>query len=142
MNEKNGGSGRTATGGCRCGAIRLRASGEPSSVIYCHCQDCRRSSGAPISLFAGYRADEVEIEQGTPKGYTSSPGVTRSFCAECGTPLSYEDEKLEGEIYLHVGIFDNPEPFEPEVHDWNSQKLSWLDLRDDLPRYKESSVPR
>ena len=142
MDARNSGSERTEAGGCRCGAIRLRANGQPMSVIYCHCQDCRRSSGAHVSLFAGYRTDGVEMEQGTPKGYTSSPGVIRSFCAECGTPLSYEDERLEGEIYLHVGIFDDPELFEPEVHDWNSQKLSWLDLGDDLPRYEESSVPR
>ena len=133
---------RTASGGCRCEAIRLRASGKPLSVIYCHCKDCRRSSGAPVSLFAGYRTARVETERGTLKGHASSPGINRSFCAECGTPLSYEDERLEGEVYLHVGIFDDPEPFEPEVHDWVSQKLAWLDLRDDLPRYEESSVPR
>jgi hypothetical protein len=23
-------------------------------VVYCHCRDCRRSSGAPISLWVGY----------------------------------------------------------------------------------------
>lgn len=132
----------TSEGGCHCGAIRLRASGLPMSVIYCHCQDCRRSSGAPVSLFAGYRAAQVEMEQGTPKGYASSPGITRSFCVECGTPLSYEDRRLEGEIYLHVGIFDEPQGFEPEVHGWISRKLPWFDLHDDLPRYEESSVPR
>jgi hypothetical protein len=142
MHGRNSRFDRTASGGCRCGAIRLLASGQPLSVIYCHCKDCRRSSGAPVSLFAGYRTGQVEMERGTPKGYVSSPGIKRSFCAECGTPLSYEDRRLEGEVYLHVGVFDDPQTFEPEVHDWVSQKLSWFDLRDDLPRYEESSVPR
>lgn len=142
MHGRNGEFQRTAAGGCRCGAIRLRASGQPISVIYCHCRDCRRSSGAPVSLFAGYRTGQVETERGTPKGYASSPGINRSFCAGCGTPLSYEDERLEGEVYLHVGIFDDPEPFEPEAHGWISRKLPWFDLRDDLPGYEESSVPR
>jgi hypothetical protein len=111
-------------------------------VVYCHCCDCRRSSGAPVSLFAGYQSEQIEWLQGKPKVYESSPGIRRSFCAECGTPLSYEDERLPGEVYLHVGIFDAPEPFEPEVHDWISQRLEWFDIRDDLPRYQESSIPR
>lgn len=86
--------------------------------------------------------EKVEIEQGTPKVYESSPGVRRSFCGDCGTPLSYEDESLPGEVYVMVGVFDDSEPFEPAAHDWISQKLQWLDVRDDLPQYWESSKPR
>lgn len=132
----------SANGGCQCGAVGIRVHGEPSGVIYCHCRDCRRSSGAPVSLFAGYRTGQIEWKQGEPKTYESSPGVRRSFCAECGTPLSYEDERLSGEFYIPTGVFDEPERFEPEVHDWISQKLGWLDICDDLPRYRESSIPR
>ena len=59
----------------------MRVYGRPDAgVIYCHCRDCRKSSGTPVSLFAGYRVQKVEIEQGTPKVYESSPGVRRSFC--------------------------------------------------------------
>lgn len=90
-----GGSG----GGCRCEAARIKVSGEPSEgVIYCHCRDCRRSSGAPVSLFAGYRTEQVEIKRGTPKVYESSSGVSQSFCGDCGTPISYEDERLPGDL--------------------------------------------
>ena len=84
----------------------------------------------------------METEQGTPKVYESSPGVLRSFCGDCGTPLSYEDERLPGEVYVMVGVFDEPEPFEPEAHDWVSQKAEWFDIRDDLPRYQKSSKAR
>jgi hypothetical protein len=38
-----------AVGGCRCGAVRVRARRQATDVIYCHCSDCRRSSGAPRS---------------------------------------------------------------------------------------------
>ncbi len=82
------------------------------------------------------------MERGAPRTYASSPEVVRSFCAKCGTSISYEDERLEGEIYIHVGVFDDPEQFEPEAHSWVSQKPGWLTLSDDLPKYEESSVPR
>lgn len=142
MSERDDGIGRVAEGGCRCGAVGVRAVGEPSIVVYCYCADCRRSSGAPASLFAGYRADGVEMDRGAVEVYASSPGVVRSFCPTCGTPLSYEDARLEGEVYVHVGVFDDLELFEPEAHSWVSQKPGWIVIRDDLPRYEESSVPR
>jgi hypothetical protein len=82
--------------------------------------------------------EQVEAGQGTPKVYESSPGVRRSFCGDCGTPLSYQDERLPGEVYVMVGVFDDTEPFEPEAHDWVSQNLEWLDIRDERPQYQES----
>ena len=142
MSESGGDIGRIAKGGCSCGTVRLRAVGEPSTVVYCYCVDCRTSSGTPVSLFAGYGTGQVEVERGEVRDYASSPEVVRSFCAECGTSISYQDERLEGEIYVHVGVFDDPEPFEPQAHNWVSQKPRWLTIRDDLPRHEESSIPR
>lgn len=131
-----------AEGGCRCGAVGVRARGEPEGVIYCHCGDCRRTSGAPVSLFVGYRTEQVETGPGVPKVYRSSPGVNRSFCGDCGTPLSYDDERLPGEVYVPVGVFYDPETFEPEAHNWVSQRLEHLDIPDGLPRHQKSSKPR
>ena len=142
MSESGGDIGRVAEGGCRCGAVRLRAAGKPSIVVYCYCVDCRRSSGTPVSLFAGYATEQLDMDRGKLNAYASSPGVIRSFCGGCGTPITYEDGRLQGEVYIHVGVFDDPEPFEPEAHNWVSQKPGWLTLSDDLPRYQESSIPR
>ena len=128
-------------GGCRCGAVRFEANGEPQEVIYCHCRDCRRSNGAPISLFCGYRREQLTW-RGDPKTHESSPGVYRSFCGVCGSPISYEDERIPDMVYLHAGVFDEPERLEPREHNWISQRLPWFDIRDRLPRHQQSSIPR
>lgn len=133
---------RTAEGGCLCGTVRIVARGEPTTVVYCHCRDCRRANGAPVSLFVGYLAEQVDTERGEPRSYESSPGVRRSFCGDCGSPLSYKDERLPGEIHIPVGVFDDPETFEPMEHSWASQRLSWFELGDDLHRHAGSSRPR
>lgn len=39
------------------------------------------------------------------------------------------------------GIFDDPNAFDPKVHDWVSQRLRRFDVLDHLPRYEESSIP-
>lgn len=104
----------THRGGCRCGTVRLTVGGEPDAVVYCHCGDCRRSNGAPLSLFVGYEVGRIEMSRGTPKVYESAPGVRRSFCGDCGTSMFYEDERLPGKVYISIGVFDAPESFEPE----------------------------
>ena len=142
MNEIPKDSGRAAEGGCRCGAVAFRARAEPTVVVYCHCRDCRRSSGAPIALWVGYRSERVELTRGEPTVYESSPGVRRSFCATCGSPISFEDERLPGETYLPGAVFDDPEAFEPEAHDWVSRRLRWFDVSDGLPRHERSSILR
>ena len=130
-----------AEGGCYCGEFRIRAMGQPFYVSYCHCRDCRRLTGAPVTVFVGYRTGQVET-RGAPGIHNSSPGIRRSFCTACGTPISYEDERLPGEIYFTVGVFDDPEQFEPRLHGWTSQSLDWLRLEDDLPVYEQTSRPR
>jgi len=142
MNAAGAASGHAAEGKCMCGAVRIRAVGMPTAVIYCHCGDCRASSGAPVSLFAGYLVGQVEWLRGEPKGYRSSATVMRSFCPDCGTPLSYEDGRLPGEVYVPIGVFDDPEAFEPKAHNWASQRIRWFDVRDDLPQHEQSSMPR
>jgi hypothetical protein len=85
---------------------------------------------------------QAETAQGMPKVYESSLCIRRSFCGDCGTPLSYEAGKLPSEVYDMVGVLDNPDPFEPETHPRVSQKPEWLYIRDQLPRYRESSIPQ
>jgi hypothetical protein len=85
---------------------------------------------------------QAETAQGMPKVYESSLGIRRSFCGDCGTPLSYESERLPSEVYAMVGVLDNSDPFEPETHPRVSQKPEWLYIRDQLPRYRESSIPQ
>jgi hypothetical protein len=35
-------------GGCLCGQLRYRISGQPRSADHCHCRMCRRAAGAPV----------------------------------------------------------------------------------------------
>ena len=126
-------------GGCLCGAIRYTAAGTPLWVAHCHCHSCRRSSGAPFAAFVGYPHDAVAFTAGTPTVFASSPGVRRSFCAGCGTPIAYAAERFPGEIHLYVCTMDEPERFQPRAHVHVSEQLPWMHLADRLPRYPTTS---
>lgn len=129
------------TGCCRCGAVRFSASAEPHHVSYCHCGDCRRASGAPVSAFVGFMADEVTFS-GTPAKTFHNGPVTRSFCGVCGSPLTYADARLAGRVYFMIGAMDRPEDFPPTCHAHADRQLPYLHITDGLPRHAATTVPR
>ncbi len=116
------------TGHCLCGAVRYRAVGAPKWIANCHCASCRRATGAPMATFAGYAADRFSYLAGTPVRFHSSPGVTRSFCGRCGTPLTYEGARWPGEVHVLVGTLERPEDFPPTSNAFVEEQLPWLHL--------------
>ena len=123
-------------GGCLCGRVRYACLGAPRWVVHCHCASCRRASGGVVATWAGYMADTYVVTQGTPVRFASSPGVTRGFCGDCGTPLTYEAERFPGEVHVTVGTLDRPDDFAATKHVHADERLPWLHLDDHLPGLK------
>lgn len=128
-------------GSCSCGAVSFHVSGEPLQVSWCHCRDCRRQTGAPAVVWAGLAAGDLTW-QGSPAIRQSSPDVTRKFCADCGTPISYEDQRLPGEIYIYAGLFDQADQLVPDRHAYTKSKLFWIHLEDGLEHFERTSRKR
>jgi hypothetical protein len=51
-------------GSCLCGAVRFVATGQPESVAWCHCESCRKHSGAPVSVFVAFKRDAYIVTEG------------------------------------------------------------------------------
>ncbi|MGD0141971.1 MAG: GFA family protein [Rhizomicrobium sp.] len=122
-------------GRCLCGAVQFVARGAPRWVAHCHCESCRRTTSAAFATYAGYDSAAVSWT-GEPLGaYHSSPGVTRSFCRRCGSPMSFAGEKWPDEIHLFLPSFENPSDIAPKLHVHAGEQLDWIHLADGLPRY-------
>lgn len=129
-------------GGCRCGAVRFEASADPHHVSYCHCADCRRATGSPVTAFVGFMSEEVSLSGAEPKVFANGP-VTRGFCGRCGSPLYYVDSRIAGDrIYFMLGAMDHPAFYRPTLHAYVREQLPFLHMPDDLPRHLKSSVER
>lgn len=124
-------------GGCLCGSTRYAVQGEPVTVALCHCSMCRRAGGAPLVAWAMFSLDQLEFVRGKPATYSSSPGVERGFCARCGTPLTFVADFLPGLVDITVGSMDDPSALPPRMHIWDSKRVPWLVVKDDLPRHPE-----
>ena len=120
-------------GRCLCGDITFVARGAPIWVVHCHCRSCRLNTGSAMATFVGYRTEQVAFA-GDRSSFASSPGVSRCFCARCGTPVSFEAEHYPGEIHLYIGAFDDPESLPARGHVHYDEHIHWLEIADELPR--------
>ena len=84
--------------------------------------------------FAGVRLDELVWTRGAPKIFASSAVAERSFCADCGTPLTY---RLLGRdrISVTLGSLDRPSAVTPEMQYGVESKLPWLNSIPSLPQH-------
>jgi hypothetical protein len=71
-------------GGCLCGAVRYEGSGEPYNITHCHCEDCRKSAGAPFVTQASFCRNNFRFTKGEPREIEWA-GRIRPFCPNCGT---------------------------------------------------------
>lgn len=121
------------SGHCYCGAVKFEITGTSDWVGHCHCESCRRASGSVMTTFAGFKPEQVVFTGAMPNRFTTPDGVTRSFCGQCGSPVSFEIDSRPGETHLHLGLFDDLEQTVPENHSFIGEKPSWLHADEHLP---------
>jgi hypothetical protein len=120
-------------GRCLCGAVQFVATGDPIGVAWCHCESCRRHSGAPVSVFVAFSHDAYTVTKGEITKFNSSPGRLRGFCARCGSTLTCEGE-TSSEMHFHIGAFDEAARLVPTRHIFPDERLPWLHLSDSPER--------
>jgi hypothetical protein len=128
------------TGGCLCGAVRYRATADPLRAVNCHCEMCRRHSGAAFLTFVHFPAGSFEWIGGTPTRYRSSKDAERGFCRSCGSTLSMHEEVLADRVQVTLGSLDTPDAVQPDDHVWTQSQIAWLRIDDELPRFARSST--
>src|SRR5262249_30436916 len=94
-------------GGCLCGALRYVARGTPSASILCPSRSGAPAAGAPAVAGIPVEADGFAWERGTPAAFHSTPPVTRTFCAACGTSLTYAETARPHQIDLTTATLDD-----------------------------------
>lgn len=55
--------------------------------------------------------------------------------------MAFQADKYVGEIHLYAATLDDPAGFTPRFHVHYGEKLEWLHLTDDLPRYAAAASP-
>ena len=94
------------TGSCLCRAITYNTNTAPLRTFNCHCEDCRKCSGAPYLTNIFVKEGDLYI-QGTLKSYIhqseSGNKITKKFCEQCGCQMFSLNEGRPGLVRIHAG---------------------------------------
>jgi hypothetical protein len=112
----------------------IEASGAPLNMGYCHCDSCRRYSGAPVSAFTLWKPENVTVTRGEEflGRYKSSEMSDRRYCTKCGGHVTVDHPSLGlTDIRAILPTLD----FKPTVH--LNYEETVLPIKDGLPKLKD-----
>lgn len=119
-------------GRCECGAVAYEADSISETASFCHCTQCRRTSGhywsAVMAPLDGFRLTE---DSGLA-WYASSDWAKRGFCTRCGSSLFYQLQS-EDAINIATGTLDDSAGVKPGKHIFCKDKGTYYDLPNDAP---------
>lgn len=122
------------TASCRCGQLKLTASGEPIRLSVCHCLNCKKRSGSTFAVQARWPSNQVAIE-GDSKVFTkagdSGDKAHFHFCADCGSDVYYIADAMPDLLAVPLGAFDDPFFGTPEYSVYEGRKLAWVEITGD-----------
>lgn len=129
-------------GGCYCGAVRYKATGEIQFKGQCHCRECQYISGGHPNVIIGMAESSFAYIKGAPKPFRRSDlanPVTREFCGECGTHLVTRAPGLPGVVLVKVGTLDDPSIFGgPQMVIFTIDKQSFHHIPAGVPAFERA----
>lgn len=121
------------SGGCQCGKVRYRYSGELMDPSICHCRMCQKAFGSWGGAFVVMMTDQLVWTRGKPSGFRSSTIVERGFCKDCGTPL-YMKEDGDPHYEMAIGTLDDPNAIPPLSRQSGVEsRVKWFETMHLLP---------
>lgn len=122
-------------GQCFCGAVRFTVRGEPVGMGYCHCESCRRWSGAPVNAFTLWKPEALRVTRGADDigTYNKTPHSHRKWCKSCGGHLYTAHPGLDL-IDVYAAVMADF-PYEACVHVHYPESV--LPMTDGLPKLSD-----
>jgi len=124
------------TGSCLCGDVRYELAGPLRPVVYCHCEQCRKTSGHFVAATA-CEPEQLTITSDVGlRWYQSSPIARRGFCENCGASIFWSPEQGK---YLSVmaGTIDSPTGLKAEEHVFVADASDYYTIDDGLPQHTD-----
>ena len=128
------------TGKCLCGQVSYKSHVKPTLILNCHCEDCRRSTGAIYSTNVMVAEDQLEIHgMVSTFKHTAKSGntMTKRFCPNCGTLMFGNSSGRTNVVSIRAGTVDQTDIIKPVMNVFVDSKVTSTPMHDDLPQASE-----
>ena len=123
-------------GSCECQGVVFELIGELRDVVFCHCSQCRKTSGHYWAATQVSKGNLNLIKATSLSWYDSSDKARRGFCSVCGSSMFYERKGID-KISVSAGSLEIPTSLDRIRHIYVASKGDYYDISDDLPQFEE-----
>ena len=123
-------------GSCECQGVVFELIGELRDVVFCHCSQCRKTSGHYWAATQVSKGNLNLIKATSLSWYDSSDKARRGFCSVCGSSMFYERKGID-KISVSAGSLEIPTALDRMRHIYVASKGDYYDISDDLPQFEE-----
>lgn len=124
----------TREGGCVCGAVRYRLTGNPLTLYACHCTNCQARSGSAFALHMLVLQADLTLVQGEPEG--GGEAGKRKRCSACATGVWSEKRSIPGLLWLRAGTLDDTRGLKPVAHIWTRSAQTWFSIPEGVTTFE------
>lgn len=132
------------SGSCLCGSVAYEISGESLHFYHCHCQRCRKATGAGHASNVIMRPTTVKWTAGeqllTMYKVPEAKRFATTFCSNCGSlmPRIAPDQSV---AVIPAGTLDNDPGVRPEARIFAKSKADWSCEAGPLPFHETYPPP-
>ena len=123
-------------GSCECQGVVFELIGELRDVVFCHCSQCRKTSGHYWAATQVSKGNLNLIKATSLSWYDSSDKARRGFCSVCGSSMFYERKGID-KISVSAGSLEIPTSLDRMRHIYVTSKGDYYDISDDLPQFEQ-----
>lgn len=125
----------SASGQCLCGAVHIEIEVPARWAWHDHSAATRRAHGAAYATYVGSWRKRFRVTKGKAsitRYRDDATGTFRSFCARCGTPLTYERARSAHMVNIPRALFNGRTGREPRYHIAIDELQDWTYLGEPL----------
>jgi len=120
-------------GSCQCGQVTYKLHAAPKKVVACHCTECQKLSTSPFSVTALVASTDIAFSGDLKEWSRAADSGNKSnakFCPNCGNRIYHfnPDDLSTVKLKLKPVNIADDRLFEPTVHFWVCEKLSWYQV--------------
>ena len=124
-------------GKCFCGAVHYVVPDEFRYAMYCHCSNCRRTTGSAFKAFAGIERSKLAVTHGEDNLLIyGDDKANDTHCKRCGS-LLYSVVRDGAFVHVALGTLMDEPTIRPSRHIFVGSKAPWFTITDDLPPHQE-----
>ena len=122
---------------CHCSSIELSFSTPVTTVVNCHCHNCRRMQGSDYSTWVVIPNSQIHLLKGEQsiENYSFNSVSSKYFCKKCGTAVfGVNGKHFTGHKVVPLGIIDSfSSELAPQIQVYSTDKAQWCSLQSDVP---------